>query len=67
MPKIQTLEMDVMSEIASEIVERQWNKNHYPHPHTVEQENGDWRYIEEVQDEFNAVLDIIDNIANPET
>ena len=61
-----TVEMDTVCELTSEIVERQWNKEHYPTPHTVKQANGDWRYIEEVQDEFILVMDLIDEILNPE-
>ena len=60
-----TVDMDTICELTSAIVERQWNRHHYPSPHTVKQENGDWRYIEEVQDEYLAVLDIIDDILNP--
>ncbi len=59
-------EMDVMCELASELVERQWNKEHYPTPHTVKQSNGDWRYIDEVQDDFNEVLGTIEDILKEE-
>lgn len=59
--------MDVKCEIASAIVERQWNKTHWEsEPHSIESENGDIRYIEEVQDEFNNILDIIDEILGDE-
>jgi hypothetical protein len=52
-------------EMASAIVERQWDKENYPVPHTYQAENGDFQYREEVQDEFLEVLDILDEIANP--
>jgi len=58
--------MDVVCELTSEIVERQWNSENYPKPHSYTAENGDLRYIEEVQDEFNSVLDLVDTILNPE-
>lgn len=67
--KLATVDMDVMSELASEIVERQWHKENWNISgvdHSFTDENGDTRYIEEVQDEFNSVLDIIDDILNPE-
>lgn len=64
--KVQTVGMDVLCELASTIVERQWNKEHYPKEHSYVDEQGDIRYIEEVQDEFNVVLDIVDDILNPE-
>lgn len=67
MNKVETVGMDVVSELASAIVERQWNRTHHSNePHTVVEENGDWRYVEEAQDEFNSVLDLIDEILNPE-
>ena len=66
MSKVQTVEMDTMSELASAIVERQWYKTHWNKEHSFTDDNGDIRYIESVQDEFNAVLDIIDDILNPE-
>lgn len=72
MTKVETLPMDVMVEIASAIVERQFyidnegNSSSSDDEHTFTDTNGDIRYIEPVQDEFNKVLDIIDSIANPE-
>lgn len=70
MTKIETLPMDVMCEMASDIVNYIWftvlhHADHYDH--TIEDENGDFVYREEAQDIFNAVLDHIDNVANPET
>lgn len=62
-----TIPMDVLVDMASAIVERQWDKDNYPVPHTYMEENGDYRYREEVQDEFNEVLDILDKIANPDS
>lgn len=63
-----TVEMDTVCELASEIVERQWFKTHgFDTPHSFTDANGDIRYVEEAQDEFNTVLDIIDEILNPET
>ena len=58
--------MDVVCELASEIVERQWDNDNHPKPHSYIAENGDELYIEEVQDEFNHVLDLVDRILNSE-
>jgi hypothetical protein len=66
MTKVETVPMDVLVEMASAIVERQWDKENAPVPHSHEDENGDIIYRSEVQDEFNEVLDILDEIANPE-
>jgi hypothetical protein len=63
---IQTVGIDTMSEIASAIVERRFYKTHTTGNHSFTDTNGDIRYIEEVQDDFNTVLDIIDSILNPE-
>lgn len=69
MTKIQTVDMDVMSELASAIVERQFNKDNANNnnSHSFFDDNGDWVYYDEVQDEFNSVLEIIDSTLNPET
>lgn len=57
------IDMSYKSELASAIVERQWNKTHWENePHSYTAENGDIHYIEEVQDEFNDILDLIDEI-----
>ena len=62
-----TVEMDTVCELASAIVERQWFKTHgFDTPHSFTDENGDIRYVEAAQDEFNIVLDIVDEILNPE-
>lgn len=59
------VEMDVLCELASEIVERQWNKDHqWSGEHSYIDEAGDLKYIEEVQDEFNKVLDLCDEVLN---
>lgn len=59
------IDMDIVCELASEIVERQWNKTHWEsEPHSYVAENGDIRYVEEAQDEYLEVLDVIDNILN---
>lgn len=58
--------MDVLCELASAIVERQWEKVNYPKPHSIRESNGDIRYIDEVQDEFNEVLDMVETILNGE-
>ena len=56
---------DILCELASSIVERQWYKTHWESEnHSYEADNGDIMYKEEVQDEFNEVLDLIDNILN---
>lgn len=61
------VEMDVLCEMASAIVERQFFiDSKTGEEHSFTDENGDIRYIESVQDEFNVVLDILDEIANPE-
>lgn len=57
------VELDVLCDMASAIVEREWDKTH-EEPHTIEESNGDVHYIDEVQDEFNQVLDILDDICN---
>lgn len=58
--------MDVMCELASAIVERDWAKTHWEsEPHSTENEHGDVQYVEEAQAEFNEVLDLIDEIVNP--
>lgn len=68
MAKIETVPMDVVCELASAIVERQFFiDSKTGDEHSFVDENGDTRYIESVQDEFNVVLDIIDEILNPET
>ena len=54
---------DILCELTSAIVDREWYKTHSSSP-MVEEENGDFRYKEEVQDEFNKMLDIIDTILN---
>ena len=68
MSKVQTIDMDVMCELASAIVERQYYKDHEygRYQHSFVDKNGDIRYVEEVQDEFNKVLDLLDDILNPE-
>ena len=59
--------MDVLSELASAIVERQWNKTHWNNePHTIQEKNGDYRYVEEAQDEFNEVLGLVEETLNGE-
>ena len=58
-------EQAIVCELASEIVERQWNKTHWENePHSFVDTNGDIRYVDEAQDEFNEVLDVINNILN---
>lgn len=64
--QLNTVDMDTICEIASEIVERQWRKDHPDTDHSFTDTNGDIRYIEAVQDEFNTVLDIVDDILNPQ-
>ena len=54
---------DILCELTSAIVDREWYKTHSSSP-MVEEDNGDFRYKEEVQDEFNKMLDIIDTILN---
>lgn len=67
MSKVQTVDMEVVSELASAIVERQFFINHpYSHHHSYIDENGDYGYVEEVQEEFSAVYGILDGILNPE-
>jgi len=59
------VETDVLCELASAIVERQWYKTHWESEnHSYEAENGDIHYIDEVQDEFNEVLDLIEGVLN---
>jgi hypothetical protein len=59
------VEMDTLCELASAIVERQFEqRNGGNADHSYIAENGDVRYIEEVQDEFNSVLDIVETIIN---
>lgn len=66
------VEMDVMCELASEITEYIWdgiihkNKPTNENPHTVEHDNGDIHYVEEAQNIFNSVLDMVDSTLNPE-
>ena len=57
---------DILCELASAIVERQFYKDNAFNSleHSYEADNGDIMYKEEVQDEFNEVLDLIDNILN---
>jgi len=57
------VDMEMMCELASAIVERQWHKNNLS-DHSFTASNGDVVYKEEVQDEFGEVLDIIDDILN---
>ena len=67
MYKHETVDMETLSELASEIVERQFYKdNGFNTNHSYTANNGDIHYIEAVQDEFNNVLDILDDILNPE-
>jgi hypothetical protein len=59
---------DILSELASAIVEREWYKTHWESDTPdYEAENGDIHYIDEVQDEFNEVLDLLDEILNGAT
>lgn len=61
------MEMDQLSELASEIVERHWNKLYnFTRGHSFYDTNGDLRYVEEAQDEFNKVLDLLDEHINGE-
>ena len=57
---------DILCELASAIVERQFYKDNAFNDleHSYKADNGDIMYKEEVQDEFNEVLDLIDNILN---
>jgi len=56
-----------LADLASEIVERQWHKqNPQGKAHSFYDTNGDLRYREEVQDEFNEILDILDEYINSE-
>jgi len=57
---------EVLCELASAIVERQFYKDNAFNSleHSYEAENGDIHYIDEVQDEFNEVLDLLDEILN---
>ncbi len=57
------VETEVLSELASAIVEREWYKTHSTN-HSFTASNGDLVYKQEVQDEFCEVLDLIDNILN---
>ena len=54
---------DILCELASAIVERQWYKTHLNN-HSYVEDNGDIHYIDEVQDEFNEVLDLIEGVLN---
>ena len=60
------VDMEMMCELASAIVERQFYKDNAFNSleHSFTASNGDIVYTEEVQDEFGEVLDIIDNILN---
>lgn len=60
------VEMDLLCELASELVERAHYKKHFSKQHSFKDLNGDIRYIDEVQDEFNIVLDILDEYLNGE-
>ena len=57
------VEMDMMAELASAIVERQWHKKHTT-DHSVTTKDGDIHYIPSVEKEFCEVLDVIDNVLN---
>ena len=57
---------DILCELASAIVERQFYKDNAFNnlEHSYKADNGDIHYIDEVQDEFNEVLDLIDELVN---
>jgi hypothetical protein len=57
---------EILCELASAIVERQFYKDNVLNglDHSFTDSNGDIRYIDEVQDEFNQILDIIEEILN---
>ena len=57
---------DILCELASSIVERQFYKDNAFNDleHSYEADNGDIMYKEEVQDEFNEVLDLVESILN---
>ena len=57
------IETEVLSELASAIVERDWYKTHSTN-HSFTASNGDLVYREEVQQEFIEVLDLIEEILN---
>lgn len=61
--------MDVLCELASEIVERQWHKENWDVSgvdHSFVDSSGNLTYIEEVQREFEEVLDLLETILNKE-
>lgn len=60
------MKMDQKCELASELVDYIWycviNKNKVMfNDHSYTDKNGDIKYIDEVQDIFNAILDIVDH------
>ena len=57
---------EVLCELASAIVERQFYKDNAFNSleHSFTASNGDIVYTEEVQDEFGEVLDLIEEILN---
>jgi len=55
---------DVKAELASEILDYIWNKNHWENEtHSFIDEKGDVTYIEEAQNMYNDIYDIIDEVA----
>ena len=63
--------MDVVSDLASELVDYIWYSHVHkgeltPPDHSFTAENGDITYVDEAQDIFNTVLDIVDDELNPE-
>jgi hypothetical protein len=68
MNKVETVGMDVICDLSSELVDYiVRNFTNYPLSELEEtQENGDLRYSDRVQDIFNYVLDIVDDELNPE-
>lgn len=65
--QIRTVEHDVVCELASAIVERQFHKDKgFRAIHSYVDETGALVYKPEVEKEFNSMVDLIDEILNPE-
>lgn len=57
------VEMDVMCELASEIVESYWYQKYHKDDHSF-MLNDELAYKPEAKADFNRVLDIIDDVLN---
>lgn len=62
-PQKYEVPMDELCELTSRVIENNYTMLR-DRPHSITDENGEIRYVDEAQDMFNETLDIIDNYLN---